>query len=311
LATSAQWRELQRIARRQRGLFTIRQALDTGFTRWAVRCRLERDEWEEVVPRVLRAATGARLDWVTRLEAEQLATGALATGWSALAMFDLAVPPSTPELLVCRSKRNLERVRLHSTLILPLSDIVRVDGISCTAIPRSITMAANTMTDRNAQLLVTKVIARQRAPRDAIARRAASLSHLSTPGPRRVLRALAHIDPAIDRARNEWEALLVEACNEFGIPTPILNYPVKLDGRTRYLDAAWPQPFVFSEYDGFLEHLLSRERFEDDRVRQNDAVAAGWLPFRFTAGQLRPPLRAKEFGKLARAVVGRSATAKS
>lgn len=296
------WKALSRIAHRQRGMFTAEEARSCGFTDWAIRTRIERNEWEVVAPRVLRVSVSARLDWLDRLVAEQLSSDVVATGWSGLALFDLAEPPTAPELLVERTRRNLERRGVHSTLILPQSDLTRVNGVRCTTVERSLIYAAGPMTDRAVELLVIKAVARRRATLHRVAARAEALRHLPLPGPYRLLRAIDRIDPAIDRARNEWEALIVDACSEFGLPAPILNYKVRIGGRVRFFDAAWPPAKVASEYDGFVEHLTSRDRFVDDRTRHNDALDAGWALFRLTSQQLRAPRRATEFEMIARAI---------
>jgi hypothetical protein len=300
MPTTDAWRSLARAARRQRGLFTIADALAAGFSRTAIATRVERGEWQLVAPHVLRAGTDVALDWMDRLVIEYLSSRAIATGFSGLAVHDLAVPPRDPELIVVRSRRNLDRAKVHSTTHLPDIDITRVDGIVCTSVARSLAIAAGAMATHDAAALVAKAIARHRVGRPQLERRMHELASPGRVGATRILRALELIDPAIDRARNEWEGLLVETALAFGLPAPILNYRVRLEGRIRYLDAAWTPVRIFAEFDGFLEHLLSRERFTDDRVRQNDAVAAGWWPFRFTSDQLRPEQRGRSFEQLAR-----------
>jgi hypothetical protein len=52
--------DLRIVARAQQGVFTLSQALERGLTRPAVRRKLARDEWEEVAPRVYRAAVSGR-----------------------------------------------------------------------------------------------------------------------------------------------------------------------------------------------------------------------------------------------------------
>ncbi len=293
---------LQRFAARQHGLFTVAQAIEVGMTRWAIRSRLDRGEWEYVAPRVLRPTATTPLDWIGELFAQQLASPVIATGWSALALADLATPPRGPELLVHRSQRNLDRRLVHSTTILPPSDLTTVQGVRTTKVPRSLTFAASNMTDDAARELVIKTVARRKATLGEILKRADALSHLPLAGPKRLVRVTSTLDSGIALARNEWEALVVAACREFGIPDPVVDYKLMLAGRTRYFDVAWPAQLVCVEYDGYVEHLTSRERFIDDRTRQNDAVAAGWTVFRLTAQQLRPPRRATDFQAIARAV---------
>ena len=69
-------------------------------------------------------------------------------------------------------------------------------------------------------------------------------------------------------------------------PTPQVNYRVRVGGRVRYLDLAWPDAKVAVEFDGFVPHS-TRRVFDDDRVRQNDLVADGWTVFRVTEDDAR------------------------
>jgi hypothetical protein len=61
---------------------------------------------------------------------------------------------------------------------------------------------------------------------------------------------------------------------------------------------------VFLEFDGFLPHM-GRRVFDDDRVRQNMLVQAGWLPFRVTSAMLGRDA-AQHFHAVARAIQARS-----
>jgi very-short-patch-repair endonuclease len=69
-------------------------------------------------------------------------------------------------------------------------------------------------------------------------------------------------------------------------PAPAVNLPVRVGGRIRVLDLAWPDRKVGVEFDGFVPHS-SRRVFDDDRARQNDLVADGWRIFRLTSTALQ------------------------
>jgi very-short-patch-repair endonuclease len=73
-------------------------------------------------------------------------------------------------------------------------------------------------------------------------------------------------------------------------------------GRRRFLDVAWPEPMVLLEFDGYLPHIETRTVFDDDRLRQNDLIDAGWKVFRFTATMLGRNAR-REFAPVRRAVL--------
>jgi len=87
-----------------------------------------------------------------------------------------------------------------------------------------------------------------------------------------------------------WEAKVLRIVNDLGLPRPEVNYRVRVGGRVRYLDLAWPDAKVAVEFDGFVPHS-TRRVFDDDRARQNDLVADGWNVFRVTASMLRDAMR--------------------
>lgn len=59
------------------------------------------------------------------------------------------------------------------------------------------------------------------------------------------------------------------------------NHRVRLDGRTAFIDVAFPSARLAIEVDGRL-HEDRLDVFEDDRARQNVLVVAGWTVLRFT-----------------------------
>ncbi len=70
------------------------------------------------------------------------------------------------------------------------------------------------------------------------------------------------------------------------MPQPQINHRVRVGGRVRYLDLAWPAAKVAVEFDGFVPHS-TRRVFDDDRARQNDLVDDGWTVFRVTKTDAR------------------------
>ncbi len=101
---------------------------------------------------------------------------------------------------------------------------------------------------------------------------------------------------------NVWEAKVLRVVTRLGLPQPVVNHRVRVGGRVRYLDLAWPEAKVAVEFDGFVPHS-TRRVFDDDRARQNDLVADGWTVFRVTASMLRDPERT--FGPIALAISGK------
>ncbi|HEX3622050.1 MAG TPA: hypothetical protein VHT97_07030 [Acidimicrobiales bacterium] len=67
-----------------------------------------------------------------------------------------------------------------------------------------------------------------------------------------------------------------------GFAPPVQQHRLRIGGRTVRLDLAYPQVLLAMEVDGW-EHHRTRTAFDDDRVRGNLIVAAGWTLVRFTS----------------------------
>lgn len=293
-------RALQRHARRQMGLFTRAQAIATGWPASTVAWLVANGRWEEIEPGVLRALPADTPTPRQRLMALVLSTGGVAYGTSALELYGLVPAPKAPEVLVVRSHRNRSRAGLHSTRALPRSEIAIASGVPATTPARSLCDAAASLTFERVCELVDAAAVRKLVRPSLLARRALELRNSKRPGCTKVLRALAEQHPELERARSEWEALVLRWARRYGLPDPVPNHRIEIGGRVRLLDAAWPDAKVDLEFDGFRAHMV-RTAFDEDRLRQNDLVAAGWLVFRATSNLLRrEPERL--FGAIERAI---------
>ena len=92
---------------------------------------------------------------------------------------------------------------------------------------------------------------------------------------------LVERDPTLAPAESDLETLLFKILREAGLPAPVRQHVVEIDGHRFRLDAAYPELMIFIEGDGFGVHS-PRGPFERDRWRQNLLVSAGWSPLRFT-----------------------------
>ncbi len=286
------YRDLLPIAAHQRGLFTLEQASNAGFDPRSIQRALRRRRWEEVAPRVYRAMPAGPLLPIDDLHAAALSADALAARLSTLALCDLHPHPFTPQLLVVRSRRNLDRPGMHSTRSLPDEDRTTIAGIPSTTAIRATIDACGRLPRTLATRVVTKAIVRRRFQPAELVIRADELRNPRRPGAVAVLRIVQELNPSIAEARNEWEALIGELAVKFGLPAPVFNFRVDLPNGPRFLDAAWPPVWRGIEYDGYWEHLLSTQRFDDDRARQSELQEAGWILDRCTNRMLRKdPMR--------------------
>jgi very-short-patch-repair endonuclease len=273
------------LARRQHGVFTLKQAVDIGCARSTIARMLERRVWEEVAPRVYRAAVARPLDWKQATMAAVLGSRAVAAGRSAGALLNLLPPPPMPELLALRGPRHSVPAIVRTTSSLPASDLTTIDGIPSTNPVRTIIDLGGLLPLPAFEDVLDTAIVGGLVRQHRVAARAEELSTPRRRGCSVVLSLLAERRPDLARAANVWEARVAQLVRKLGMPDPELNHPVIVGGRRRYLDLAWPDAKVAVEFDGFVPHS-TRRVFDDDRSRQNDMVADGWSVFRVTKTML-------------------------
>ena len=290
---------LERHTQHQFGVFTLVQALASGYSRPTVRRRLASGEWHELAPRVYRSVLGTPPDWRTRTIARALAVDGAACRGSALALHGLGNPPDEPEVVVVRPRRTATRAPAPSTDTLPECDLTTVDGIPVTTGARTLIDVAGRLPRTVFEDLLDTALVRRLVTSSSLRDRAEHLWAPRRNGCAIVLELLDQRDPGLRNARNVWEAKVLRIVRRVGLPAPRVNHPIRVGGRLRYLDFAWPDVKVALEFDGFVPHS-TRRVFDDDRARQNDLVADGWTVFRITAPMLRDV--ESTFGPIAAAI---------
>jgi very-short-patch-repair endonuclease len=278
-------RRLRAIARRQHGVFLLRQAVDAGFTRPAIRRRLDRHVWEEVVPRVYRASVSRPVDWRQTLMGVVLLTRGVASGASAGALYGLLREPPRIEVTAARASRLELPAEVHTSSALSEVDVTTVDGIPATTPARTLIDLGGRLPRSVFEDALDTAIVQRLVTFDRLHTRAVDLWAPRRNGCAIVLDLLSQRDPNLARAANLWEAKVLRVVRDLGLPPPRVNYRVHVGGKRRYLDLAWPEAKVAVEFDGFVPHS-TRRVFDDDRARQNHLVAADWTVFRVTKTML-------------------------
>jgi very-short-patch-repair endonuclease len=295
---------LRKHALAQHGAFTLAQALDCGFTREAVRRRLGSERWEEIDVRVYRVKVATPPSARQSLMARTLSTKGVAARRSAGALHHWNPFPSEPEILVTKGRRASQRDGVHITDTLPQQDIVVVDGIRTTSAVRTLIDLGGVMPFDEFEDVFDTAVLSGAVRRHRLATRATALRAPRRRGAALALRLLDDRNPELNKARNLWEARVLRLLDRAGVPRPRVNYAVRVDGRMRYVDFAWPEHKVFVEFDGFATHA-PRRPFEDDRTRQNALVDQEWAPYRLTKRALEHD-SAAALGPVVRALRRRS-----
>jgi hypothetical protein len=77
-----------------------------------------------------------------------------------------------------------------------------------------------------------------------------------------------------ERADSRPEAVLHRWIVKAGLPVPVQQHPVTVDGHHYWIDLAYPDAAVFVEYDGWDTHR-ARSSFDNDRARRNRLASLG------------------------------------
>ncbi len=276
------------IAKRQLGLLARAQCLDHLSTRQIER-RLANRMLVPIRPGVYRV-NGAPESWEQNQLAACLAIGpgAVASFRAAAALWELpGFLPGAPELTVPRSRTvRLDGVVAHQSGVWGPGHVALHRGVP-------VTSPARTICDLSAIAPMTTVA---RALDDALRRNLTTIRQVD-----RVFAPMAHrgrhrsrVVRALIEARSDGfdpgespaEERVVRWLTDAGLPRPVQQHRVVVDGRNLRLDAAYPDLGIAIEYDGWDAHR-TRTRFDSDRARGNDLEIRGWMVLRFTSTSSR------------------------
>ncbi|MBI2170010.1 MAG: DUF559 domain-containing protein [Actinobacteria bacterium] len=268
------------VARHQHALITTGQLTELGISRAELRTLLRRGALERVHARTYRV-TGAPRTWEQQVMAACLSSGddAVASHRSAAQLWGLASGLDVVEVVMPRARATeLRGVVTHRSSDLEPQDVTIRLGIP-------VTKPARTLVDLGAvspRSVVDAAIDR------ALASRLTTLEGLWWMLVR--VGRQGRSGAGILRRCLEWrfgvpdsvlEGLFMRIVRDYDLPVPVLQYMVRVGGRDRRIDGAYPDRRLGVELDG-AEKRMSPESLRDDDRRQNDLVAAGFTFLRFT-----------------------------
>ena len=214
--------------------------------------------------------------------------GSAASHRAAAVLHGLLRLDETVEICTPR-KRKLHGVAddvvVHRSIVLPRSDLTKVDGVPCVTVER-------TLVDLGAVVSRHKVAyALDAAIRNELTDLAlVEYVHARRRGRgRRGAGVLAHVLEAHERTgatESPYERDVVTAVMEAGLPLPRLQYEIRdHSGEAARVDLAWPNERLIVEVDGHGFHSDRAQRAHDAE-RQNRLVSMGWTVLRFTTDQI-------------------------
>jgi hypothetical protein len=252
-----------RLAARQHGCFTRKQAQQAGLTDRMIASRVGSGRWVRVAAGVYRVA-GVPVTWKQRALGACLASGAGAavSHRSAAVLWGISgFRPGPLEITVPSGRGNRNPLaRVHRATSV---DLVRLDAIPVTRPARTIADLAR----------VVSGDALEEAVDDSLCRRLCRLEDLPARGRLREVLAAWNGDGV---AEGVAEMRVVRGLLAAGLPQPVRQYEIWVNGvLIARVDLAYPPLRLAMELDGFRWHA-GRRKYRSDRMRRNRVEAAGW-----------------------------------
>jgi hypothetical protein len=278
---------INRLARRQYGLVTHQQCLLAGLPPRTIRNQIALGHW-----RVMRTGVyvigGVPPSWEqTVLAPTMRVDDSWLTHGTAGRLWELPHPAAIDGIEVLRPYgrfTRLDGVILRRSRIITADDVTRHKKIPVTSIGRTIVETAGRLSVPEAGRNLDAAIRRNRSNLEATR---AAFARVATGGHRR-LRAikvvLAKRLPGYDPSESDLEIATLRALVGAGLPMPVQQHRVVLNGKRRRIDLAYPELKIAIELQSWAWHGKGqRDVFDDDRARSNELVADGWRVLEVTS----------------------------
>jgi hypothetical protein len=210
--------------------------------------------------------------------------GAFASHETAARLWELPLPDAALIEVTTDLKRRprVKGVKMHRSGLLLVDDVADLRGIPCSTVDR-------TIADISARFTM-KVLGR--IVDDALRRKLTTIAQLeetsarlrSAPGrSRKKMRTiLLRRDDSVAERESILEDFVFDALRRFGLPLPVAQHPVVVDGKKRRIDFCYVDLDIALEPKGFETHGL-RTSFDADPMRGNELGLAGFFVLEFTS----------------------------
>ena len=268
------------LAARQGGAIRIDQAIECGFTRGQIDQRVRDGRWRSL---------GRSAYVVLEMPgAMNMVRAAVATLPNAVVSHEAAAEiHDLPKL-----RRGVASVLVHSrtTHVFPdvtvrrchdltPDQVVEVNELPVTSIPRTIVDLSPLLTSRHLRAVLESTVADRRVRIDDVRAVVDQVARRGKPGIRKIRWILDERDVG-PRDGTPLERIGALVLRKGDIPEPRFEFPIPWDPIRRF-DVAFPNEQLAIEWDSRRWHELV-EAFSRDRERDRQALLHGWRVVRFT-----------------------------
>jgi hypothetical protein len=274
-----------RQARTQYSLITHEQALACGMAASTIRRRVATGAWR-VERRGVYVVGGVPPSWEQTVCAVTLPfDDCWISHGTAARLWGLTRAPQVGAIEALRPygrHRRAPGVLEHRSRIIVPADVSRHRRIAVTSRARTIVECAGRLDVKRTGKLIDDY---QRHDRLALEHVRACFARLAGGGRRRlrsVKEALTHRLPGYDPGESDLELSALREIVGAGLPIPVQQHRVTLNGKRYRIDLAYPELKVAIELVGWDPHR-GRESFDDDKARSGELVADGWVVIEITS----------------------------
>lgn len=279
------------VAARQHGVISLDQLRELGLSASGVRGRVEAARLHSVHWAVYSLVPLTLLGRNGRFMAAVLACGATAalSYRSAAALHEIRrtdrakIDVTTPQ----RSPRKHAGLDIHRSTTLAPADVTVVHAIPCTTVARTILDLAQVIRGRPLERALDQAEILGLLDLDALLDQIER--NKTRPAAKRLRAVLDQHYIGSTATWSELEEALLAACRRANLPMPEVNAwidPNDDDPTAIRVDFVWREQRVIVETDGHTTHR-TRQAFEQDRLRDQRLIVAGWTVIRITWRQLK------------------------
>jgi hypothetical protein len=269
------------IASKQRSLVTRQQLIGAHYSAEQIAGLLRSGALRVVRPRVY-ATVGSVRTWEQELLARVLAVGrgAVASHAGSARLWEWVHRPEDALPVLIKADFSLGIRGVRRTTILPDDDVTERRGIPCTSFERTLCDCTPLLSPFQLGRVLDDGLRRGVASLKQLERCAVRLD--SGRGRRLtvVKQLLAQRDADFHPGGSGSELDVLQVIRDAGLPLPVQQLAVEVEGRTFFPDYAWPERKVFAEYYG-LAHHSGASAVAHDNDRLSALVAIGWRPLVF------------------------------
>jgi hypothetical protein len=176
----------------------------------------------------------------------------------------------------------MDGVRIHESGVFGPAHITRAGPIPVTSVARTLCDLTAIARQWVVEKAVDDALRRRIVSIDALGRVAAELEGRGRLRCTVMREILEHRAPGYHPGESDPERRIAGLLVRAGLPEPVPQHWVSVDGRRFRIDLCYPELGIAIEYDGWAFHK-GRQAFDADRARGNDIVLLGMQLLRFTS----------------------------